>query len=318
MNFPKMTPQRWFWSTMAFCLAWSALGWRWGGGQGMATPNDRLPWMAAVQNGLAQPLETAALPPSFLFTAAQATFQGALAPGTSGDVPGAPEALRQQIRDLQNENSQLKAMLVEANSRLDAMRFLHALRIEPDDVLPATVVGFQAGPGAAILRLDKGVLHGVKPGDVVVAPLEHVHVLGRIDKADLGQAQCSVRLITDPSMRIQAQIVRPFVQPAGAIQPYQNVAVTGEMCLVDGLGDGQMQILNVDIADNSATRPLTPQKGDLVYLTDGRWPAKVQHMVLGQVDTVSPRKDQPMRYDIRITPRVPISTQRTVMILIHE
>jgi hypothetical protein len=319
MNFPNLTPKRWFWSAMAFCLAWSALGWRWGGGEGVATPNDRRPWMAAAQNGLAQPFETAAIPPSFLFTTAQVAFQGALAPGASGEVSGAPEALRQSIRDLQNENAQLKAMLVEANARLDAMKFLRALRIEPDDVLPATVIGFQAGPGSALLHLDKGVLHGVKAGDVVVAPLEQVHLLGRIEESDLGQVQSFVRLVTDPSMRVQAQIVRPFVQTATATQPYQNLAVTGEgVCLVEGLGNGQMRIQNLDAVDSSSSRAASPQKGDFVLLTDGHWPAKVQHMVLGQIDSVSPRKDQPMRYDIRISPRVPISTQRTVMILIHE
>jgi hypothetical protein len=318
MKFPKMTPQRWFWSALTLSLVWSTAGWRWGGGEGATTQYDRLPWMAAVQNGLAQPVETAAIPPSFLFTTAQATIQAALAPGASRDVPGTPEALRQSVRDLQNENVQLKAMLMEANARLDAVRFLHAKGIEPDDVLPATVVGYQAGPGSAILRLDKGVLHGVKPGSVVMAPLEQVHLLGRVEKADLGQAQCAVRLITDRSSRIQAQIVRPFVQPAAATQPVQNPAITGEMCLVTGLGDGTMQIDNVDTVDRVSGRPVAPQKGDLVLLTDGSWPAKVQHMVLGQVDSVTLRKDQPMRYDIRVTPRVPVSAQRTVMILIHE
>jgi hypothetical protein len=319
MKFPKMTPKRWFWSAMAAGLAWSASGWRWGGGPGAATSGDRLAWMAAVQNGLSQPLETAAIPPSFLFTTAQATFQGALAPGAAGDVPGTSEGVRQQVRDLQNENAQLKAMLVEANARLDAMKFLHALRIEPDDVLPATVIGFQAGPGSALLHVDKGALHGVKAGDVVVAPLEQVHLLGRIEKSDLGQVQSYVRLITDPTTRIQAQIVRPFVQPATATQPVQNLAITGEgMCFVEGMGNGQMQIRNLDVVDNASTRAVSPQKGDLVLLTDGHWPAKVQHMVLGQIDSVAPRKDQPMRYDIRVSPRVPVSTQRTVMILIRE
>ncbi len=319
MKLPKMSPKRWFWSVMAAALCWSVAGWRWGGGQAADTSDPRLPWMAAVQNGVSQPLETAAIPPSFLFTSAQTTLQGLLAAGAASDVPGSSEAIRRQIRDLQNENAQLKAMLVDANARLDAMRFLHALRIEPDDVLPATVIGFQAGPGSALLHVDKGALHGVRAGDVVVAPLEQVHLLGRIEKSDLGQAQSYVRLITDPATRIQAQIVRPFVQPATATQPVQNLAVTGEgMCFVEGLGNGQMQIRNLDVVDGASTRAIGPQKGDLVLLTDGRWPAKVQHMVLGQIDSVAPRKDQPMRYDLRVSPRVPFSTQRTVMILIRE
>jgi hypothetical protein len=317
MKSPHMTPRRWFWSAMAAALVWSAVGWRWGGGEGASTQTQRLPWMAAVQNGLAQPVETAVIPPSFLFTTAQSTFLSALAPGSASQVPGNPETLRQKVRDLENENTQLKALLAEAYARLDAMRIFHAAHIEPEDILPATVVGYQAGPGSAILRLDKGALHGVKPGAAVIAPLEQVHLLGRIEKADLGQAQSAVRLITDPKMKITAQIVRPHVQPAAATQPVKNDNVTGEMCLVEGLGDGTMRILNVDIVDKAANR-LTPQIGDLVCLTDGGWPARLQHMVIGQIESVAPREDQPQRYNIRLTPRVPISAQRTVMILLRE
>ena len=313
-----MTPQCWFWSAMAASLLWSAVGWRWGGGEGPSTQTHRLPWMAAVQNGLAQPLETAIIPPSFLLTSAQNTFLSALAPGAASDVPGTPEAVRQKVRDLQNENTQLKALLAEAYARLDAMRIFHAAHIEPDDILPATVIGYEAGPGSVILRLDKGVLHGVKPGAAVIAPLEQVHILGRIEKADLGQAQSTARLITDPKMSVTAQIVRPFLQPATATQPYKNENITGETCFVEGMGDGTMRILNVDTVNKITNQPVTPQKGDLVCLTDGGWPAKLQHMIIGQIESVALREDQPQRYNIRLTPRVPISAQRTVMILLHE
>jgi hypothetical protein len=317
MTFPKMTSKRWFWFIMAFGVLWSVAGWRWGGGQG-DNPQGRLLWMAAVQNGLSQPIETAAIPPSFVLTTVQTTLADLVRPGIPSGLPENSDSLRQRILDLENENAQLKQLIGDANGRLAAMRFLQAYRIEAGDVLPATVVGFQAGPGSAILRLDKGSAHGVKPGDAVVAALEHVHVVGRVEKKGLGQFECTVRLITDPTTTIQAQIVRPMVQSATATQPYQNLAVTNDLCLVQGQGNGRMHIANVDTVDAVSGRPIRPQKGDLVLLTDGTWPAKVQHMVVGQVDAVGPKEDQLLRYDIGIVPRISFSAQRNVMILVRD
>jgi hypothetical protein len=308
MKFPRMNARRRFWTLMGLGLLWSVSGWRWDG-QGTG-------WMASTQNGLSQPVETAAIPPSFVLTTIQGTLHNALRSLAAADgVPETTEALREKYRALQNENTQLKGMLMEANSRLEAMRYLHAAQIEPADVLAATVIGYQAGPGACILKLDKGRIHGVKPDAAVIAPLEQVHLLGRVIYA--GELECEVRLASDPRMRIQAQIVRPRAQAPGGPGPVQNLAVTGELCLSRGLGNGQMLIDNIDAIDRNANQPV-PQSGDLVCLTDGSWPAKVQHMVFGEVQSVAARQDNALRYDIRLAPRLPIAAQRTVMILIHE
>jgi hypothetical protein len=317
MNLPNMTPKRWFWSLAAFGLLWSFAGWRWGGGEG-DRPQGHLLWMASLQNGISQPVETAAIPPAFLFTTVQASVNNLLRPAPAANLSESPDTLRQRLRDLENENTQLKGLLDEVNSRLEAMRFLHAVRIEPADVLPATVVAYQAGPGSATLTLDKGAVHGIKPGDAVVAALEQVHILGRVEQKGLGQLKSTVRLITDPTMKIQAQIVRPRLLPARATEPIKNLAITGELCLLTGLGNGQMCIDNIDTTDKITGNPVTPQKGDLVCLTDGAWPAKVQHMVLGQVESAVPRVDQPQRYHITVAPRLSISAQRTVMVLIRD
>jgi len=309
MKFPRMTSRRWFWSAMAAGLLWSVSGWRWDG-QGMAG-------MASVQNGLSQPIETAAIPPSFVFTSIQGAFHSALGSlAAAGDLPGTSDELRNQLRALQNENAQIKGMLNEANSRLVAMNYLRAVQIEPADVVPATVIGYQAGPGACILKLDKGQVHGVKLNAAVIAPLEQVHLLGRVVYA--GQLECEVRLASDPLMQIQAQIVRPRMQTASGAGPVQDLPVTGELCWSKGLGNGQMLIDNINTSDPVTNQPINPQKGDLVCLTDGSWPAKVRHMVFGQVDSVATRKDNALRYDIRLSPRLAVSAQRTVMILIHE
>jgi hypothetical protein len=274
--------------------------------------------MASLQNGLSQPIETAVIPPSFVFTTVESYAQSALSSLTAtADPSGTPEALREQIRALQNENTQLKGMLMEANSHLEAIRFLHAIQIEPGDVLQATVTSYQAGPGACILHLDKGLANKVKLNAAVIAPLERVHLLGRV--ISVGELECEVRLAYDPRMQIQSQIIRPRVQtnPAGP-GPFQDLSVTGELCLARGLGNGQMLIDNIDTIDKNNGQPINPQKGDLVCLTDGSWPTKVQHMVFGQIDTVAQRQDNALRYDIRLSPRISVPAQRTVMILMSE
>jgi hypothetical protein len=302
---------------MAFGLIWSVAGWRWGGGEG-DSPQGRLRWMAAVQNGLSQPLETAAIPPSFLLTTVQSTLSDLVRSEASSNLPESAGALRSRINDLENENAQLKQLIAEANARLAAVRYMQAYRIEASDVVPATVIGFQAGPGSALLRLDKGAAHGVKPGDAVVAALEHVHLIGRVEQNGVGQLECTVRLITDPTMKISGQIVHPYLQPATATQPYQDMVVTKDLCLVQGLGSGRMRITDVNTVNTVTGLPINPQKGDLVLLADGTWPAKVQHMVLGQVDSVGPKEEQPLRYDIGVVPRISFSAQRNVMILIRD
>lgn len=304
MKFPKMTPKRWFWSAMAVGAVWAFAGWRWDAHQ--------VSWMAATQNGLSQPVETAAIPASFVLTSAQISAQNgmrSLAAGASGSGGGTSAETNARIVALEDENAQLKGLLQEFMRREQAWGYLHMYHIEPDDVLATTVVGYQAGPGPSILRLDKGKSSNVQKDAVVLAPLEQVHLLGRV--VSVGQVECEARLISDASMGTQCQIIRQVILP-GSPSPAQNMEVTGELCWLEGLGNGTMRITNID--KDSAQ----PQKGDLVCLTDGRWPSKVQHMVLGQVDSVGTNEKNSLRYDIRVVPRIAVSAQRTVMILVRE
>ena len=38
-------------------------------------------------------------------------------------------------------------------------------------------------------------------------------------------------------------------------------------------------------------------------LTDNAWPANIQFMLIGQIDSVATRENQSLRYDPRIVPR---------------
>ena len=58
-----------------------------------------------------------------------------------------------------------------------------------------------------------------------------------------------------------------------------------------------------------------PKRGDLVQLIDNQFPPQAQYMVIGQIDDVSTRADQPLRYSLHVTPRVAVTSLHTVMIL---
>ena len=120
-------------------------------------------------------------------------------------------------------------------------------------------------------------------------------------------------LVSDPGTKgIQIQIVRPRTTPRRpARQHLQDLPVTSQPYLAEGLGTNQMEINGINKSD------ATPLPGDLVCLTDGDWWANAQHMVVGQIESVGTQENQPLRHSIKVVPRVALSTQRTVMIVLQ-
>ncbi len=312
MNLPQMSLRRWFWLLITAGIAWCWVGGRWD------ADSARPGWMRKFQHGvIAQPVLTLEIPAEFIFKLAREGTTGVLkkiAFSPPGAGPGGLTdlELNEQVRDLQNENAQLKAMLQDANERLLALQHLEMIGIRSGDVVSATVLGLGTGPEQSKLFIDKGAQDGIAANNAVVAPLQQVTLLGRVILA--GQKECTVYLLTDPSISVQAQIVRPRVLPASGRTPPTGVVtdlpVTTSPCLVQGIGNNQMRSLNVDVQQG-----IPPMPGDLVRLTDREWPAKVQNMVIGQIEKVSQRIDQPLRYELLISPRVAATTQRSVMVL---
>lgn len=299
----KMSAKRWFWSLMAAGLCWSYAGWQWDGDPQDAGALRRTQYAAGV------PAELALIPPTFLATRAQQFLASAVRPTGAGSANA--DELRNQVAALQNENAQLKAMILDASARLTALGQLQQqYQIAPQDVVPATITSWQAGPGASIMRLDRGSNSGVKEGAPVMAPFERICLLGKVSK--VGPVSCEVRLVSDPASKVLVQIVRPQIQKTPGGPVVQDIVVTQQPSLLDGKGDNRMEINGINVADAQ------PQKGDLVCLTDRAWWGKTQHMVLGQIDAVGRQDNQPLRYTISVSPRVPTVTLGSVMILIKE
>jgi hypothetical protein len=300
MNF-RMTPKRWFWSLLAASLLWAIAGHR------TRSPDPIHPSpLARIQASAWYFPSLLLVPAEAVFRLVEGTAAAAIERATARPVSGAsPLVLEEHVRDLQAKNLQLLGLLAQANEHLGALRHLPA-GVSPDDVLEATFLAQQPGPGASIIHLDKGALDGVKTGMAVIAPLEQATVLGRV--VSVGQKDCHVRLLTDQQMIVQADIVRPDGTP-----------VTADRCTITGLGGNQMQCTTIGIPQlNLTPAPRTPAKGDMVRLIDPHFPSSTQYLLIGFIDSVAPRQDNLLRYDIRIVPPRPITSLRTVMIVTKQ
>ena len=321
----QMSPKKWFWSILAAAFCWSIASWRWSGD--VEHPGA----LRSTQNIVGFPLSTALVPPKIIFTSMQETVFGVLRRASpTGENPGTLDDLRDQITGYKTENTQLKEMLTAANGRLLAYQQMQSIGIQPDDTLVATVLGYEAGPGASVLDLDKGTMHGVNSGDPVVVTLPRspgespdpnvgdrlqnmlrVCLIGRVVSSN--SLISKVRLLSDPGVTVHAQIIRPQLQrnPNGP-GPFANDAVTSVPCLLIGMGAGEMKIEDINV------QSAQPVKGDLVCLTDADWWSKTQYMVVGKIDSVARKENQPLRYNITVSPMVPVMTRRTVMIITKE
>jgi hypothetical protein len=295
----RMTPKRWFWSLLAASLLWCVLGNRWKSPDPLNNPSA----MRRPQDAVARFPTVLLVPPEWCFKLLEGAAITAIERVTSPSTSAATRAeLEDQIRGLQAQVMQFQGLLAQANEHLGALSHLPA-GVTPQDVLEATFISQQPGPGASIIKLDKGSLDGVAAGMAVIAPLQQATILGRV--VAVGQKDCQVRLLTDHEMVVKADIVRP-----------DGTLVTPERCTVVGLGDNQMQCITVGVPQlNLLPAPPTPARGDMVRLVDPSFPANTQFLLIGFIDSAARRQDQALRYDIRISPPRPIATLKTVMIV---
>jgi len=252
-----------------------------------------------VQSGFSRPFTLLLVPPQYIFTGIQGLARMAVERvALQADTQESREALAARVRALEAQVAQLSMQLDDANAKSQALDRLLPRGLTEKDVLAATVVGQGAGPGARLLRLDKGTMDGLKRGMAVIMPLQQVTVIGRVEEA--GPKESTVRLLSDPQMKVGAEIVRATQR------------VTPKPCLLEGIGSNQMQIMGVDVATSR------PEIGDLVMLSDRSWPENMQYMAMGQIEQVGVREDQPQRYALRVSPRVEATGLRTVYVVLKQ
>lgn len=153
------------------------------------------------------------------------------------------------------------------------------------DPIRADVVG--RGPDAmrGPVRLNVGTRSGVAAGDVAV--FRGAHLVGRVAE-DPSWLTCLLVPATDASIgRIHAAVV-PDPEPA-------DPRPASIPLLLTPAGDGTFT------AD--ADRDAKISIGDDVACVDPSWKATARGMIVGVVESIERRDDQPLRHRLRIRPR---------------
>jgi cell shape-determining protein MreC len=309
MKPPRISARRLFWSaTLAACV-WAFVGGRTSAPESRNAP----PSLLQRTQGLAgETVSTFLTPAKFIFTGVQSVAANTVDRLTAHhEATESVDSLHQTIAQLTDELDQRDRQIRLDEEVLTATKALAPQGLRADELLIAGVTGYQAGPGASLLTLDKGTADGIRRGMVVTAcattaagVIPQASILGAVDTAWAKTA--TVRLLTDPHVKIQAKLVR---RSTGG-----STVLTPEPCLVEGMGDGKLHCSTISVGQALAE----PEIGDIMQLADQNWPAAVQYMVIGEVSSVARKDSQLLRYDLSIVPRVNLNSVQSVLVVLKQ
>ncbi len=320
MHPPRISPRRIFWSALAAACVWSFVGGR------TASPASRGGDVSALQRTqdfFGGAVTTMLTPATFMLSGIQHIGAQAVDRITAHhDATESIDTLHQTVAQLYEEIDQRDRQIRLDQELFTATKSMAPQGLRADELLVAGVTAYQSGPGASLITLDKGTGDGVARGMVVTActttpivdpatkrtttqgVVPQASILGFIQTASAKIS--TVRLLTDPRMKIQAKIVRRL--------PEGSAVLTPDLCLVEGLGDGRLRCNTISVNDVLAE----PLPGDLVELADQNWPASVRYMVIGEVSAIARKDTQILRYDLTITPRVNANNVQTVLVVLKQ
>lgn len=142
---------------------------------------------------------------------------------------------------------------------------------------------------------------------------------GVVGTLHVGLAGGQVRLVTDPSFRVEGYFyglrrAAPATRPAGEGASHR-MRLNEHPVLIEGAGRGTMvcRLMTMEAAKKAA---LTP--GDWVVLQDRVWPEKLHGQRIGTVTRIAPRRDSPLFAEITIKPADNLLRLQTVMVLREE
>lgn len=167
------------------------------------------------------------------------------------------------------------------------------------DPIRADVVGRRPDGRRGPLRINVGASAGVAAGDVAV--FRGAHIVGRV-MPEVDRLTSLLLPIHDPGIgRLHAAVWKepePDVPNPGVVR----VLLTPE-------GDGTF---SADAAQDSGVR-----LGDQVVLDDPDWPDTARGMIVGLVDAIDRRDDQPLRVRLRVRPLYDLHELRSVVVKVH-
>ena len=199
--------------------------------------------------------------------------------------------LRQENAELQAENANLKAQIIELENQNADMQVLSALlkfqkKNLSNEYLSASVIGRDTSPFLKYILIDRGSDDGLRRGMPVV---NYQGLVGRV--AAVSSSAARVQLITDPASKINVSL-----QSSGA-----DAVLTGSLT-----GEVSLQMIPQDA---------NVQPGDLV-LTSGYGGSYPGNLLIGQVTSVHSR-DYDLFQTASIQPVVDFSHLDIVMVIVN-
>jgi cell shape-determining protein MreC len=258
----------------------------------------------------ARPMAGALLTPVALPARAVASWATGRAGAAAPQPDGRPaDEIVRENQDLRLANEKLAydlarlQLLVQERAKIDP-----EIR---DLCTPVAVLGDGNNGTRDALNVKSTSLGGLSDGMFV---LHNRDVVGRLVT---GKAGAQVRLVTDPTSRVQAYFV-PFKRSAGkpgTTKPAGGRADRYDLPskLVEGAGRGRMVCRNIPYA---SVEDVKLSVGDWAILDDPEWPKSLQGRRLGVVTKIT--KTARMMAEIEIKPEAELLQLNEVLVLTKE
>ncbi len=146
-------------------------------------------------------------------------------------------------------------------------------------------------------------------GDTIMQGMAVVYTQGLVGRIDrVGPAGSQVQLITDKTFRVTARFQYWVKESDGSLTgKYRDTAT---LAVVQGAGKGTMFIDTMTAKDAGKL-----QIGDEVVLYDAAWPTTLRGQRLGQISSITSRRDAPQFFQVHIKPMRNLKELQEVQVL---
>jgi cell shape-determining protein MreC len=189
------------------------------------------------------------------------------------------EETERELRRIQQENRRLVQSLEEVN-------VLAIVNTTPVRQIYAPVFASSSDLSSDIIRARAGTVEGVDLASVATAA--GMQLLGRVVSVD--DRTCDIQVITSKS-----------AEPINCMIMIDATA-NGLACRLSPTGKGTLRGPVEDRRVSGTAQPVEPVPGQVVRLSDGRWPGGAQMLLVGKVVAVEPSPDNPLRRLVVVVP----------------
>jgi cell shape-determining protein MreC len=191
------------------------------------------------------------------------------------------EEAERELRRVQQENKRLVQSLEELN-------VLAIVNTSPVRQVFAPIFASSSDLSSNILRARAGRDDGVDVSSVATAA--GMQLLGRVVSVE--DRTCDIRVFTAKGN-----------EPLNCMIMIDATA-NGLACRLTPIGDGTLKGPVEDRRDPTNAQAIEPAVGQVVRLSDGRWPTSSQMLLIGKVTKVEPSPDGPLRKLVTVTPSI--------------